>query len=270
MRLAIAHAAERTYSETIPYSIQYVRLWPREEACQKLVSWRLKAPGPAMPWRDGFGNLVHTVVVMGPHDRVEVSAGGEVDTDDTHGILPPEETGLPAEAFLRSTHLTEPDEAVRDLARLYRPQPGKSTLPALHALMADLHDEIDVLPPGRSQPEGAARTLARKAGLCQDLSHLFVACCLSWGQPARFVSGYLSTAGAEDGRQSGTHAWAETLVEDLGWVSFDPVHRLCATQAYVRLAVAFDSEGAAPLRGARAGGGDEKLRIRLQVQQIQE
>jgi hypothetical protein len=35
--------------------------------------------------------------------------------------------------------------------------------------------------------------------------------------------------------------------------------------AYVRVAAALDYLGAAPIRGARVGGGDEEMEVRLKV-----
>ena len=54
-------------------------------------------------------------------------------------------------------------------------------------------------------------------------------------------------------------------MDDLGWVSFDPTNSRCATDAYVRLAVAFDYAGAAPIRGVRRGGGIEEMSVHVQV-----
>jgi transglutaminase-like putative cysteine protease len=64
-----------------------------------------------------------------------------------------------------------------------------------------------------------------------------------------------------------SHAWAEAHVDELGWVSFDASNAICATDAYVRLAVALDYEGASPVQGVRRGGGLEEMTVRVQVLQ---
>ena len=46
----------------------------------------------------------------------------------------------------------------------------------------------------------------------------------------------------------------------LGWVGFDPANGICPTDAHVRVAVGLDYLGAAPVRGARYGGGGESWR----------
>jgi transglutaminase-like putative cysteine protease len=172
--------------------------------------------------------------------------------------------GPPLDAFLRPTPLTDADAGLRDFAAGFAAERARGTLQALHALMSAIHQTIAPLP-GNGEREGestAAQALARGTGGCQDHTHLFIACCRLWGVPARYVSGYLHTQ-AEEGLHLATHAWAEAVVEYLGWVSFDPSNCQSATQAYVRLAVGFDVHGAAPVRGVRRGGGGERLRVRV-------
>ena len=60
------------------------------------------------------------------------------------------------------------------------------------------------------------------------------------------------------------------LFDDLGWVSFDAANGQSATDAYVRLAIGFDYADAGPIRGLRRRGGEERLKVRVQVDQRQE
>ena len=57
------------------------------------------------------------------------------------------------------------------------------------------------------------------------------------------------------------------MCRDLGWVGFDPANGICATDAYVRVAVGLDYLGAAPVRGTRYGGGGETLAVAVKVDQ---
>ena len=77
------------------------------------------------------------------------------------------------------------------------------------------------------------------------------------GIPARYVSGHYVRAEA----QPAGHAWAEALVPDLGWVGFDPTNGISTTPAHVRVAVGLDYLDAAPVRGARRGGGTETMHV---------
>lgn len=264
MRLCIEHSTDYGYSTPTSYSIQYVRLSPRNDPVQRILRWSIDTPGSAIPWVDGFGNVVHVVVQNRQHDALRIHISGEVDTAETHGVVPVDGFGLPPGAFLTETPLTALDDTIRDFAGRFEGFRARGQLSALHALMAGLHEAVAYIPGDTHVHSRASEALAQGSGVCQDHAHIFIACCRAWGIPARYVSGYLHTS-AEDGRHLATHAWAEALVDDLGWVSFDPSNRQSATQAYVRLAVAFDYQGAAPVRGVRLGGGHEEMNVKVQV-----
>jgi transglutaminase-like putative cysteine protease len=57
--------------------------------------------------------------------------------------------------------------------------------------------------------------------------------------------------------------------DGLGWVGFDPANGLSPTDAYVRVAVGLDYLGAAPVLGARRGGGQERLSVNVHVDEAQ-
>ena len=100
-----------------------------------------------------------------------------------------------------------------------------------------------------------------KRGVCQDITHIFIASARQLGIPARYVSGYFHRADGVNEQQAG-HAWAEAFVEHLGWVGFDPTNGIGTTDAHLRVAVGLDYLGAAPVRGTRFGGDGESLEWR--------
>jgi transglutaminase-like putative cysteine protease len=67
--------------------------------------------------------------------------------------------------------------------------------------------------------------------------------------------------------QDAGHAWAEALIDDLGWIGFDPANGISPTEAYVRVAVGLDYLDAAPVRGVRYGGTGESLAVRVVVEE---
>ena len=113
--------------------------------------------------------------------------------------------------------------------------------------------------PRRPQADTSAEQAAAAGhGVCQDFAHIFIAAARLLGIPARYVSGHLFR---RDGAhaQEAAHAWAEAWVGDLGWVAFDPANGICADDAYVRVACGLDYRDAAPVAGARSGGGAERI-----------
>jgi len=103
----------------------------------------------------------------------------------------------------------------------------------------------------------AGDALAAGHGVCQDFAQIFVASARLLGIPARYVSGHL----ARDEAQEAAHAWAEACVPDIGWIGFDPANGISPTDHYLRVAIGLDYLDAAPIRGARRGGGTESLTV---------
>jgi transglutaminase-like putative cysteine protease len=112
----------------------------------------------------------------------------------------------------------------------------------------------------------APEAFALKRGVCQDLTHVFIAAARNLGIPARYVGGYFCRGDGVSEQEAG-HAWAEAFVPELGWVAFDAANGICGTDAHVRVAVGLDYLGAAPLRGAHYGGRGEALSVRVRVTQ---
>ena len=111
----------------------------------------------------------------------------------------------------------------------------------------------------------AEDAIAAGAGVCQDHTHIFLACARRMGVPARYVSGYLML----DDRiaQEAMHAWAEGYIEGLGWVGFDVSNGISPDTRYVRVATGLDYHDAAPVSGRRIGGAGEKLEVAIDVTQ---
>jgi transglutaminase-like putative cysteine protease len=268
MRIRISHDTIYRYANPPAGVIQTLRMTPRNHDGQYVGAWRIDISADCRvdAQEDSFGNLTHTFTVDGPVSEINLHIEGEVDTDDTHGVIRGAIERFPPALFLRETSLTAPDAAMRDLAVAAKATAQADTLSVLHALLAVVHAEMtfDVDPTHAATT--AQESFAIKRGVCQDLTHIFIACARSIGIPARYVSGYFFR---NDGvvEQNAGHAWAEAHVEGLGWVAFDAANKISATDAHLRVAVGLDYLGAAPIRGTRYGGGDEALTVRVRVDQ---
>lgn len=265
MRILIQHRTEYRYSQPLMQSVQYVRLTPRSGASQTVNRWKLACPGADLTeWTDHYGNICHTLVIARPTTSMVIEVSGDVQTADTNGVIPGGTTALPFEVYLRETAYTQPDRNIAKFAQKFRPPIAADAIAGLHQLMLGVKEGVAYEKNSTTVHTTAAETLAAGRGVCQDHAHLFIAVCRQLGVPARYVSGYL---GRGEGPQQTTasHAWAEALVPDLGWVSFDCANGLCATEAYVRVAVGLDYADAGPVRGVRTGGGVEELDVSVEL-----
>lgn len=266
MKIRISHETVYTFSSPVTRAVQYLRLTPRRDRGQRVLSWSIQGPATMVDWTDGLGNRVTVASEYKPRHHMSIIVQGEVETTDTNGVLPLDD-GLPPLMFLRPTRLTEPDDALRTLvAPFVEVRRADGDIPALHALMNAIADRVPYESGTTDALSTAAEALAHGRGVCQDHAHIFIATARMLGLPARYVSGYLA---AGDGTMA-SHAWAEAHVADLGWVSFDPSNRQSATEHYVRLAIGHDYAGARPVSGVRSGGGEEAMDVRLAVEHGQE
>ena len=62
-----------------------------------------------------------------------------------------------------------------------------------------------------------------------------------------------------------SHAWAEFLLPDIGWLGIDPTNDTLADHRHIRVAVGRDYADAAPTRGTVFGGGETALEVRVSV-----
>jgi transglutaminase-like putative cysteine protease len=266
MRIHIRHETTYTYEQPVRGVIQLLRLTPRDHEGQHIRTWRIETDtdGRLKRDEDPLGNILHTLDVEGPIERICIRVTGEVETAETHGVVHGTVERVPEPFYLRESDLSRADAALRGFARAAMSNRTSDPLGAVHRLLAAVHQEVAFDTGPTESATTAAEAFAIRRGVCQDLTHILIACARCCGLPARYVSGYLYRA---DGvtEQAAGHAWAEVKVPDLGWVGVDPANGISASEAHVRLAVGLDYLGAAPVRGSRFGGGSEALDVKLSV-----
>ena len=268
MRIRIHHETAYSYDRPAQSVLQILRLTPRDHDGQYVRRWRIDLDhGGALRAReDAFGNIIHVLSADGSFSQFSLTVDGEVETHDTAGIVRNAVERFPPALYLRQTPLTQPDAAIVDFARSAADGAKSSQLDRLHRVLTELHGRMtfDTEATNSMTPATAAFALGR--GVCQDLSHVFIAAARILGIPCRYVGGHLLRSDDATVQEAG-HAWAEAYIDDLGWVGFDPANGLSPTDAYVRIAVGLDYLGAAPIRGAQVGGSDERMAVAVNVDQ---
>jgi transglutaminase-like putative cysteine protease len=273
MHIRIAHETLYRYDTPAKMATQILRLTPRNHDGQHVANWRIELSENCRMHRgeDAFGNITHTFTAEGNFDTLKVAVEGVVDTADTSGVVRGTVERFPPQMFLRSTAMTTADADIAAFAEKVRADAGRAAneIAILHALLAALHGVMVFDTDPTNTGTTATEAFALKRGVCQDMTHIFIACGRVLGIPARYVSGYFRR---NDGvvNQDAGHAWAEAFVKDLGWVAFDPTNGISATDAHVRVATALDYLGAAPVRGTQIGGTNETLSVAIVVDQIRQ
>jgi transglutaminase-like putative cysteine protease len=272
MRIHISHTTTYRY-DTPPTGVtQLLRLTPRHYDGQYVCDWRIDVSADCRlhQHEDAFGNITHSFTADGRFDELSVAVEGEVDTSDAHGVVTGTFERFPPSMFLRETPLTQPDAAIVEFTEAARASAGTADpLPLLHSLLATVNREIAYDTDPTHSATTAAEAFALRRGVCQDLTHIFIAATRLLGLPARYIGGHFCQLDGSPAQEAG-HAWAEVYVENLGWVGFDPTNCISATDAHVRVAVGLDYLGAAPVRGTRFGGGGETLTVAVRVEQARQ
>ncbi len=268
MEIFIDHQTTYRYDDDVVYSIQNIRLTPIENAGQRILNWSLEssASGPVSNMFDAYGNIVSTVTTLVAHRKLDIRVRGHVLTRDTSGVFANGNERMPARIFLLRTALTRCDEALSALSAQFAETAIADPMEAAHRLMNAIRAQIEYRTDVTDVATTAAQALAHGSGVCQDYAHVFIACARELGLPARYVSGYL-WAGDQDENYEASHAWAEVLIADLGWVGFDVANEICPTEAYVRVAAGLDYADIAPVRGSRRGDAKDELDVAVTVSQ---
>lgn len=267
MRLMIRHEIVYSFSEPQQRLVELLRVTPASFAGQAVVDWRIDVDCDARLkyGRDGHGNETTMLYVNGPVSRIRLAVAGEVLTDDRAGMIVGSNEPLPALLYTRPSPLAEADEAITAFARETAGE-AETMLGGLHRLMARLHERLAFDDrPAPEAAQSAAAVFAAGHGACRDHAHVMIAAARSLGLPARFVSGHLYRPEQDNEPRRSTHAWSEVEVPGYGWIGFDCARDHCPDDSYVRVAVGLDQSEAAPLMGARVGGGDEWLAVSVIV-----
>ncbi len=260
MQLSILHHTTYRYQEPVKYTAQTLRLTPRRDGGQRVVSWSIHAPGRRVEQIDAHGNVAHLLTVDEPHREIALLVSGSVEIARSQDLVAHEGAVSPL-AYAAATALTMADEPIRSLARRHL---GSGPLRRqLYDLAAGICESVRYRPGATRVDDPAAAALCRGEGVCQDQAHVFLACCRSIGLPARYVSGYLCSVGV---RETASHAWVEVwLNEEHGWHGIDVTHLAPPGLGHCRLAVGRDYLDAAPIRGMRRGGGGEAMDVSVAV-----
>ena len=265
MRLTVRHSTLYQFGAPMRFVAQSHRLTPSASAAQKVADWKVSADGAVFgsAFTDGAGDAVNTMTVQGPVERIAILVEGSVETRDTAGMLKEHREIVSPRVYLQPTRAIEPARSLIALkdAALEGVEEDRP-LARSHRLAAAVADAIAYVPGATHAQTTAAEALEQGEGVCQDLTHALIALAQAAGIPARYVTGYLFTGGAEG---EAAHAWAELNVGDLGWIGFDPANRCCPDERYIRLGSGRDARDAAPIRGVSRGGGTEAMDVSVVV-----
>jgi len=289
-RYRISHHTTYRYSATVTLSQHVVHLMPRETPFQTCLQFSMTAApeaassGVAM---DYFGNPVHYLTLAEDHSLLFILAVSEVEVrmramPEPTGTMPWEEVPR----FLARDFTDVARDAAqycfdspltgwsRDLAAyaLASFTPARPVLDAALDLTRRIHEEFRYDPTVTDVTTPVDEVFDLKAGVCQDLAHMQIACLRALGLPARYVSGYLLTHPPEGQEKligaDASHAWVSIYCPGPGWVDLDPTNNLIVGTDHITSAWGRDYADVSPISGVITGGGRHTVEVSVDVTQM--
>lgn len=262
MILTVNHNTTYSYSESLRHSIQVLRLTPFNHHRQKVIEWNIVTQGIITGFEDWFENQSHLLILNDNSSVINILATGKVEVQPT---TPNYKQGiLPLEYYLNHTELANLHPGMVELSqsstREYNLAKNTDIWTQINALNHISQQVLAAVPYTRGVTHSAntaSEAFILGGGVCQDHTHIFIACCRLLKIPARYVSGYLYTT---DDSHTASHAWAEAWLDN-AWYSFDVSNQCSAGETHIEMAYGLDYLDAGPVRGCRLGGGQEQIHV---------
>lgn len=246
---------------------------------QRLVAGSLgivPKPDEWVNFVDFFGNACvevgfdrpHTEIAFTVQSRVERHPPGEIlDISPTLDRLADEVfawRGMDATSphhFLATSPRVPIEQATTDFSRRIAAD-RPSVLGIVHAIGLALHEEMRFDPKATTVETPMIEAFERRHGVCQDFTHVMIACLRGIGIPAGYVSGFLRTIPPKgEERLEGAdamHAWVRAWCGvELGWVEFDPTNAIPAGEDHVAAARGRDYFDVSPIKGTMRTSGPQ-------------
>jgi transglutaminase-like putative cysteine protease len=284
----ITHVTTYSYEAPVASARCALRLLPRSDAGQSVLSGRIDVTPAPRDWReriDFFGNRVAEARIDAPHVKLGIAMRARVRVERP---APPPEAGTPpwekvrAEAvgapslgrdapahWLYPSRLTPLYEPAVEYARASFP-PGRPVLEGAAELMRRIKADFIYDPSATHVAMPLAQAFEIRSGVCQDFTHIMIAGLRGIGLPAAYVSGYIRTipppgCAPLEGADA-SHAWISLWCgERHGWLDIDPTNAILVGNDHIVTAVGRDYADVSPIDGVIFVAGRQKLDVSVSV-----
>lgn len=292
MRYQIHHQTSYDYESKVSYSHHIARLRPTPNVRQLDGPFRLEIsprPDTLSHYRDYFGNATSYFSVITPHRRLVIDSYSQVEVKPI--INPDLAISMPWESvrdILKAPRLPQDISAAEftfpsplcptlpELADYARPSfpKGMPILKGARDLTTRIFSDFKFDPKVTTVSTPVSEILEKRAGVCQDFSHLQIACLRSIGLAARYISGYLRTLPPPGKARligaDASHAWVSVYAPQVGWTGFDATNNVLPGSDHIRIAHGRDYLDISPVRGTVFGGGTQTLKLGVTVSEMEE
>jgi len=280
MKYKIEHTNIFDYDTLVDQSMNSIRLKPRTDECQRLLSYRAEITPVSLTKEhtDLWGNSVESFFIANQHKHLEVKTTSIVSVQKSpfiHRIdYSPEMRAIFHSSLFRDHYLSFLSNTSYTFLTAKQMEKvdaeiGEMANPVQYAIqvMGYVHSHFTYDSSSTNVSTKAMESFDLKKGVCQDISHVMLGILRARSIPARYVSGYLYVG--ENSALIGdaaSHAWVEVMVPGIGWVGLDPTNNVEALENHIRVGVGRDYGDVSPIQGIYRGGShtlDVKVSVSL-------
>ncbi|MVM29251.1 transglutaminase family protein [Spirosoma sp. HMF4905] len=284
MNYRLIHKTQYNYSENVTNYHGLACIMPKSlfrQSCRDFSLLISPLPDEVYVRTDYFGNTLHYFSIYKPHNKLTLLAKSIVETHSS----------MANDFFMTPNEVKEKFKADRvlknELLDYMLPSPfvqwdseinrfatdcfndNQSFYQSARLLCRKIYTEFTYVPGFTTIHTPLKTVLREKKGVCQDFSHLAIACLRSMGFAARYVSGYLETQPLPGKPKlqgsDATHAWVSVYVPDVGWCDFDPTNDLVPQERHITTAWGRDFGDVSPLKGIIFSTGKHAFQVAVDV-----
>lgn len=285
MKYKLKHKTLYTYVNAVHNYQSVLCLQPQSSARQICTNFKIEIePKPSKIYsrKDYFGNIQHYFSLHESHTKLNVIVTSEIEvlknvvqpwSDITCGETKAKINASPilkAELLLYQlpSQFINWDEDIIAFAQTCL-IPESPLFECVLNLTKKIYTDFDFKSGSTNVNTPISTVLKEKKGVCQDFSHLAIACLRSVGIPARYVSGYIETLPPKgkpklEGSDA-SHAWISVYIPEMGWCEFDPTNNMIPQQRHIVTAYGRDFADVSPLRGIIFSSGEHKVKVEVDV-----
>jgi transglutaminase-like putative cysteine protease len=283
MHFSIRFLTEYVYDAPVSDNLNALRVRPATTSSQRCDEFTVRIDPEARVGRhsDYFGTEVLEFGIVRPHTRLTIDVRARVVTAEPPEPPEADWSALATDAYAEAAgeYLLPPaDEPLNgELDELTAEVRGETPLLTLRNLYDLIPDRFEYRPGVTYVGSTVEEFLRAGAGVCQDYVHLGLILLRRNGIAARYVSGYLWAAPADEGDDSvevETHAWLEALLPGAGgraepvWVGADPTNRRLAGETHVKIGHGRLYGDVPPIKGVYRGDAGAELEAAVRMTRL--
>ena len=286
MKYKLIHRTKYTYVGQVNTYHSLICLQPQTlntQICHDFSLHITPQPAEIAPRIDFFGNTIHYFSIDVSHQELVVVARSEVESfskiistesieatcqEARDQIWNKRALKLELLQFLLPSPFIEWDDDIKAFAQNCFSE-TRSLYECVQKLCHKIFTEFEFVSNFTTIHTPLKTVLKERKGVCQDFSHLAIACLRSLGFAARYVSGYLETLPPPGKKKlqgsDASHAWISVYIPNIGWCEFDPTNNMIPGERHIITAYGRDYSDVAPLKGIIFSSGRHTLSVQVDV-----